>query len=167
MIPFDAAPRNEWQVTGNDPKTLDSLLVRIDSSSPGGGTDIYTPVMNALEAFKTRGDLKRYFPAVILMTDGKSNQGAALPDVQQRMQQLGLDGKVPIFAIMFGEADEGQLKGPHLGVEREYQPVVPACIPKGLHSQEGRREVLPRAAVVDRHGQARDAEVGALRPEFS
>jgi Ca-activated chloride channel family protein len=110
VIPFDAAPREQWQVTGNDPKTLDSLLVRIEALTPGGGTDIYSPVMKALDAFKAKGDLERYFPSVILMTDGKSNQGAALPDVQQRIQQLGLEGKVPIFAIMFGEADEGQLK---------------------------------------------------------
>ena len=48
--------------------------------------------------------------SVILMTDGKSNQGATMADLQQRMQQLGLNGQVPIFAIMFGEADEAQLK---------------------------------------------------------
>lgn len=110
VIPFNSAPMNRWTVTGNAPKTLDGLLMRINALEPGGGTDIYTPIMQALEVFQGKGNLQRYFPAVILMTDGKSNTGASMADLQRKLQEMRLSTDVPVFAILFGEASEDQLK---------------------------------------------------------
>jgi Ca-activated chloride channel homolog len=110
VIPFNGAPIDQWSVTGNSPSALDALLAKINSLPADGGTDIYTPVIRALDAFKARGDLKRYFPAVILMTDGKSNQGATLSDLQQHAQGLKLNTDIPVFSILFGEASEEQLQ---------------------------------------------------------
>jgi Ca-activated chloride channel family protein len=110
VIPFSSAPIDQWAVTGNAPKALDGLLTKIISLPAEGGTDIYTPVIKALEIFKAKGSLKGYFPAVILMTDGKSNQGASMADLQQRARELRLNADIPVFAILFGEASETQLR---------------------------------------------------------
>src|SRR5256886_92465 len=75
-------------------------------------------------------------------------------------------GQITALLLLASEADERQLEGPHLSVEREYQPVVTARIPQGLHSQESRREVLASTTVLDRHRKARDAELGALPPKL-
>src|SRR5262245_3185245 len=75
-------------------------------------------------------------------------------------------GEITALLLLASKADEWQLEGPHLSVEREHQPVVTARIPQSLHSEESRREVLARATVLDRHRQAQDAQLGALPPEF-
>ena len=48
------------------------------------------------------------FPAVILMTDGLSNTGENLQDLNKYIQDTGFS--VPVFAITFGDASEDQLK---------------------------------------------------------
>jgi Ca-activated chloride channel family protein len=110
VIPFSSAPMHQWSVTGNNPKALEGLLAQVEALPANGGTDIYTPVMRALDAFKAKGNLEDYFPAVILMTDGQSNEGASFPDLQRRIQEVRLNADVPVFAILFGEASENQLK---------------------------------------------------------
>jgi Ca-activated chloride channel family protein len=110
VIPFNQAPIDQWSVAGNSPQALGGLRERIEALPPGGGTDIYTPVIRAMELFRGKKDLGAYFPAVILMTDGKSNQGARMADLQARMQELALKADVPVFAVLFGDASEAQLK---------------------------------------------------------
>ena len=56
---------------------------------------------------KQHGNLGKYFPAVILMTDGQSNTGASFSDLQAHIAQSGL--QVPVYAISFGDADKSQL----------------------------------------------------------
>ena len=46
-------------------------------------------------------------PAVILMTDGQSNTGSTMSDLQAEYERIGKD--IPIFCISFGEASEDQL----------------------------------------------------------
>ena len=53
-------------------------------------------------------DLRGYTPAIILMTDGKSNGRMDFSDFSQAYEEAGLD--VPVFSIMFGDAEEGQLE---------------------------------------------------------
>lgn len=106
VIPFDDAPRGEWTAAGNDGATMLHLADQIDDTSPGGGTDIYSPAIHALELFSTV-NADDYFCAVVLMTDGQSNVGAEFRDFQAAYQTLGKD--IPLFAIMLGSASNEQL----------------------------------------------------------
>jgi Ca-activated chloride channel homolog len=111
VIPFNGDPLEEWSVSGNDTEKQAALLAKVMALQPAGGTDIYTPVVRALDTMKRRGDLSGFFPAVILMTDGKSNGRGTLMDVEQRVQTLQMNLDVPVFAILFGDASEEQLQG--------------------------------------------------------
>jgi Ca-activated chloride channel family protein len=61
-----------------------------------------------LEIFTRAPDREAFMPAVVLMTDGESNTGLALSDVERAWKSAGAD--VPIFSIMFGEASKRQLE---------------------------------------------------------
>ena len=51
-------------------------------------------------------DLTQYTPALILLTDGQS--GGSFSEFAQAYAELGQE--VPVFSIMFGDADEEQLQ---------------------------------------------------------
>jgi Ca-activated chloride channel family protein len=55
-----------------------------------------------------RVDHRRFVPAVVLMTDGKSNTGSTLPDLDRAYRKCGKD--IPVFPIQFGSAEEKQLR---------------------------------------------------------
>lgn len=110
VIPFNHAPMADWTAAGNRPEAQTGLFRQIDSLQETGGTDIYTPVMQAFDDLKQVSKLDDYFPAVILMTDGRSNKGANFAMLQQHLQQAGLNADVPVFAVLFGEASEDQLR---------------------------------------------------------
>ena len=71
----------------------------------GGGTNMYAAAMEGLRQLE-RYDLREYSPAIILLTDGMSS-GAVQP-FEQAYRESGLD--VPVFSIMFGDADATQLE---------------------------------------------------------
>ena len=106
VIPFHNVPMDEWTVEGNDLASLTRLADQIDAASPGGGTDIYSPAIRALERFSTVNE-SDYFCAIVLLTDGKSNEGASYHDFEAAYQRLGKD--IPLFAIMLGDASSDQL----------------------------------------------------------
>ncbi len=103
VIPFSSTPHALWEVRGNDPNALISLNAKIQALEATGGTDIYSPTVEALRRIRQQPSYEDYFPAVILLTDGESNTGASLSDV------IGEKLDIPVFAIRFGEALVGQL----------------------------------------------------------
>jgi Ca-activated chloride channel family protein len=109
VIPFDGDPREVWEVVGNDPAALNQLRLQVERLEAGGGTDLYSAVGLAFERLSAYGELlERSFPAIIVLSDGKSkDRSARLEAVRERLE-IGRD--VPIFAISFGEADERQLE---------------------------------------------------------
>lgn len=109
VITFSSSPISEWNVAGNDPNALSKLWAAIDSSSPKGGTDIFTPVMRGMDLMKQTKGLEDYFPAVILLTDGESNEGKTMSDFQSYLQQPGSRRDIPVYAILFGDASTDQL----------------------------------------------------------
>ena len=72
---------------------------------PGGGTDMYAAAIQGLEELE-KYDLSQYTPAVILLTDGKS--GGSYQDFAKAYEGFGV--QVPVFSILFGDADESQLE---------------------------------------------------------
>lgn len=109
VVPFDGRPRDVWTAEGNDPEILRRLLGSILDSKSGGGTNIYTATAEALEALRRyESNLFDYFPAIILMSDGKSKE--AMPRLRAKLEEVSFGYDVPIFTIAFGNADPAQLE---------------------------------------------------------
>ena len=109
IIPFDdevRAPILQKAALGNDQADLMAMLGEVERNQAGGGTDIYAPTAMALRAMRARG-IDGRLPAVILMTDGRSQSGA-IGEVADAIAETGLK-TVPVYAITFGDADPSQL----------------------------------------------------------
>lgn len=109
VITFSDHVLDDWTVKGNQPAELDKLWSDINARHPEGGTAIFSAVIEGLDHIKQQPNLDKYFPAVILMTDGESNTGASFDEFKNHLQQLSLGVDVPVFAILFGEASSNQL----------------------------------------------------------
>ena len=108
MITFDTGIIHTYKAEDASSTSLERLYEDVENERPGGGTDIYLPAMTALEEMENNYDLTQYTPAVILMTDGMSNGSTDFGDFQKFYRQEQID--VPVFSIMFGDAQESQLK---------------------------------------------------------
>lgn len=83
-----------------------------DELRMAGGTAMYDAVLtglqNMLEERKRNPD---YQYSVVAFTDGKSNMGRRLEDFRRAYEQLPEDVRgIPVFMVLFGEADAGDLK---------------------------------------------------------
>lgn len=83
-----------------------------DELKMAGGTALYDAVLtglqNMLEERKRNPD---YQYSVVAFTDGKSNIGRRLDDFRRAYEQLPEDVRgIPVFMVLFGEADAGELK---------------------------------------------------------
>ena len=107
IIPFNDKVMNVWMVEGDDPAQFQSLIGQIGATPARGGTDIYSPIIEGLKLIKEHGT-DGYSPAVVVMTDGKSNDGKDFDDLSRYIALNGLES-VPIFAITFGNASVDQL----------------------------------------------------------
>lgn len=108
VLPFSSEVFTGWRLDGNDPSDLIDLFRAIDGLEPGGGTNIYDPVMQGLQIMAKEASLDAYMPAIILMTDGEHTADTSYRDMERVWEQAGLD--VPVFAIMFGNAQEPELE---------------------------------------------------------
>lgn len=109
VVPFDASPRAGWTASGNDPAILQELLARVRGESADGGTDMYAGIAAALDAIAPYRDrLGDFFPAIIVMTDGRSEHHQRI--LREKVAELPFANDVPIFAITFGDADDRQLQ---------------------------------------------------------
>ena len=104
IIPFNHNILGTY-TTENGVDTKD-LISKITSTSVSGGTDIYLPAMKGLELL-SQEDLETYNVSVVLMTDVASNYNR-LDELTRLYKQTGKD--IPIFSIMFGDAEEEQLQ---------------------------------------------------------
>lgn len=104
LIPFNDRVMGTYTAQGNGAE-LEGLYTVVEELSPGGGTDMYQAAAQGIEALRGY-DLSQYTPAVILLTDGQS--GGSFRQLADAYGSLG--SQVPIFSIMFGDADESQLE---------------------------------------------------------
>ncbi len=111
VIPFNSRVGQPVAIEGNDPARLQELLDYVYRMQAGGGTNIYAPVASALQFFQANSDtLENYLPAIVLMTDGKSNAGS-LQQVQSAWANMNAGFDLPpIFGVTFGKADDTQLQ---------------------------------------------------------
>jgi Ca-activated chloride channel family protein len=80
------------------------LLKFVTSHEAGGGTDMYACLREAESWINSQPDRDAYLPAILVMTDGRSDGNeAAFRDLWHN------NPAIPIFSITFGDADQTQL----------------------------------------------------------
>ena len=104
LIFFDDQILAEYTAAGSG-KELEELYDRVAEQETGSGTDMYLAADEALKVLSGY-DLSQYTPAIILLTDGMS--GGSYDMFMENYRALGMD--VPVFSIMFGDADPEQLE---------------------------------------------------------
>lgn len=109
VIPFNSDVIDVWNATGDAPQVLRNLLDRVTGLQPGGGTDMYAALIQAVDILsRHHSELGEYLPAIILMTDGLSK--GSFDAFREAMQGSGLLKTVPVYSIAFGDADPSQLQ---------------------------------------------------------
>lgn len=104
VIPFDSDPREPVDGVGT-PADQAHILSAVSGLDSGGGTDMYACGRRALELMQPDLETGRYLPAIVMMTDGKSDGNA-----KRFLEDWRRDGhQVPVFGIAFGDADKDQL----------------------------------------------------------
>lgn len=106
VITFSGDIRNIYTAENSDAESLEYLYEQISNESPRGGTNMYVAVKKGMEILSEYENLKDYTPAIILMSDGASDT-ASKSECTDYYKNLGLD--IPVFSIMFGNADSTQL----------------------------------------------------------
>jgi len=83
-----------------------------DGLQMAGGTALYDAVLAGLQQMlEERKRNPEYQYSVVAFTDGKNNMGRKLEDFKRAYEQLPEDVRgIPVFMVLFGEAQEGDLK---------------------------------------------------------
>jgi Ca-activated chloride channel family protein len=83
-----------------------------DELKMAGGTALYDSVLAGLQhMLEERKRNPEYQYSVVAFTDGKNNMGRKLEDFKRAYEQLPEDVRgIPVFMVLFGEAQEGELK---------------------------------------------------------
>lgn len=114
VLTFNHGVVNGWKISGNKPDHMTALMDTINKLQPNGGTNIYLPVIKAMDILNDEGpNIHKYLVSIILMTDGMSN-GGQLTDIKdyfEKIKEKNSDFTLPpIFGVTFGSADDRQLK---------------------------------------------------------
>lgn len=104
LIPFAGNVIDVYTAVGNGSE-IEELYEKVADQKVGGGTDMYRAAVKGIDMLKEY-DLSQYTPAIILLTDGQS--GGDFGEFEEAFEELGTE--VPVFSIMFGDADETQLQ---------------------------------------------------------
>lgn len=101
---FDNTILEVYKAADDSDEALQKLYDQVADYETKNGTDIYNAAAKALEIASTY-DLAAYTPAIILMTDGMSEENQKI--FTDAYKEYGLD--IPVFSITFGDADPTQL----------------------------------------------------------
>jgi Ca-activated chloride channel family protein len=104
IIPFDARTRQIFEGTGA-PADQAILLSDVSGEHANGGTDMYDCANKAIDKIAQTPNLGSYLPAIVIMTDGRSDGDK--PGFYGRWKAT--QPHVPVFGITFGDADKTQL----------------------------------------------------------
>lgn len=107
VLPFNDRVLHRWEAFGGDTGSLETLLGKIRSLRPSSGTDIFSPALEGLQWCQQEAG-EQYIPAVILMTDGRSNSGMNFTRMRTTWRRMHSD--IPVFGILFGKASRRQLE---------------------------------------------------------
>lgn len=104
VLPFDSVVRDTFEA-GGDAAGQSQLLSDVAVQRAGGGTDMYACAQQALQRITATPNLSKYLPAIVIMTDGRTDGSPAMFLAQWRQAPV----RVPVFGITFGDADKSQL----------------------------------------------------------
>ena len=108
VVPFNSGVIDVFQAQGNDPQVLGDLLAKIEALEPSGGTNMYVATAEAMKRLKAYTESGKYHASVIVMSDGKSE--GSLAQFKAMLQGTGLSKDIPVFTILFGEAQPEQMQ---------------------------------------------------------
>ena len=103
VIPFSSDVMDVWKAEGNG-ADLEALYDKSDNLETNEGTDMYAAITEGIKQMSSY-DLSQYTPAVIVMTNGASQNGFRDFSETYRADR----DTVPVFSIMYGDADPKQL----------------------------------------------------------
>lgn len=109
LIPFSEQTMGVLEANGNG-KELDDIYQQLaDNYRPDSSTYMYEAIAEAIEILKqNKDDLKNYSPAIVVLSDGMANGSMTYEKLNEAYKDLGYD--VPVFSIVFGDADKSQLE---------------------------------------------------------
>ncbi len=102
VVTFDRKVLNVYTSESADADSLERLYESVREEQIGGGTDIYTAAKYADNLINENYNPSDYTAAVILMTDGVSENTNQIA-FEKFYRTSG--GDIPIFSIMFGSAE--------------------------------------------------------------
>jgi Ca-activated chloride channel family protein len=109
FVLFNSGIKQIISVSGNDPEKLLAAYMEVAAAEPGGGTDMYSPVLRSFQLMDGYA-VRDYITSIIVMTDGESEDYSG--EFRRIYREKGLDRlDVPVFSIMFGDAKQEQLDG--------------------------------------------------------
>jgi Ca-activated chloride channel family protein len=109
FVLFNDGIRRIISVSGNDPQKLMEAYDQIRAAAPGGGTNMYAPIIRCFQLAR-QYRLRDYVSSIIVMTDGESDDYFA--DFSKFYHSDGIaEMDIPVFSIMFGAANQNQLDG--------------------------------------------------------
>jgi Ca-activated chloride channel family protein len=109
FVLFNSGVRRIISVSGNDPQKLLAACRELDAAKPGGGTNMYAPIVRCFQLIRGY-PLRDYISSIIVMTDGESED--YFEDFSRLYKTTGMeDLDIPVFSIMFGSANRAQLDG--------------------------------------------------------
>ncbi len=105
VIPFDGNVRWVAEADGS-PAAQAQLLAKVQGEEASDGTDMYACAEKAFEVMSpyVSAPNNNYLPAIVIMTDGRSEQRSDFPQVWRTQGR-----QIPIFGVTFGDADPEQL----------------------------------------------------------
>lgn len=103
VLPFDSRVREVVEGDGTAASQA-KLLAAVEAERADDGTDMYACAEQAISAMRPYLATGQYLPAIVIMTDGRSDPHAGFED---NWRQEGHD--IPIFGVTFGDADASQL----------------------------------------------------------
>lgn len=104
LIPFNLSTQGIYFAEGSG-EELEELYDVVKDHPVRGGTNMYDAAVEGLITIDGY-DLTQYTPAIILLTDGESVDDFEY--FKEYYDSMGVD--VPVFSIMFGDADPEQLE---------------------------------------------------------
>lgn len=117
MLPFSSGVEDVANFVVNDPtrqsSDMNAIRSYVEGLRAGGGTAIYTALLRAYEvvAAAYSADPQRYY-SIVLMSDGENNEGISYNEFVQAHRSLPPElQKVPVFTVLFGEANRSEMSG--------------------------------------------------------
>ena len=104
VLPFDGGVRARLTASGSDDDQR-RLLASVLKENANDGTDMYRCAREALASIAATPDRDKYLPAIVILTDGRSDGDADGFLAAWRKVRP----PVPVFGITFGDADKAQL----------------------------------------------------------